>query len=128
MKNQRETWDALRAKYLAAYEAARDLEIKLSARYLGASQSWLWRGWITKGEKSRLETLETRRDKLGEKVVAMIVAISPRGERWLSGVPVSWLRGDLTFDDAMRPIGEPLSVEVPLARGWTREDQKRSLG
>lgn len=59
-------------------------------------------------------------DDAGDQIVDLLVRVSPRGETWLSGVPTWWIREKLTWEDAVRPAGEALSVDVPLAYGATR--------
>jgi antitoxin (DNA-binding transcriptional repressor) of toxin-antitoxin stability system len=112
-------WDELHAAYELARAVADAYEIPLSVRYGGASDS-SWRSWITKTERDKLDRLRAKVDRIGDKIVELLVRISPRGEAWLSGVPVWWLRERLTWEDAVRPAGEPLSVEVPMAWGATQ--------
>lgn len=114
----RRRWDDLRASYATARAAVKDYESSLRPKY-GYSDS-NWRSWITKTERSKFERLEARANKIGDKIVALLVQISPRGEAWLSGAPAWWIRERLTWDDAVRPINEPLSVEVPAPWGANR--------
>ena len=116
--NDRARWDKLRADYKVAYEAARDMRLTLERRY-GVSD-YRARMYASRGEQTKLEKLEARRDKIGDKIVALIVKISPRGDAWLHGAPAFWLRGDLTWEDAVRPKGEPLAVVVPAPYGADR--------
>jgi len=109
-------WDKLHADYAKAYQASRDNEIALRVKYGDGN----WRMWCSRGEKTRTEKLEARRDKIGDKIVDLLVRISPRGEAWLSGAPAFWIRGDLTWEDAIRPKNEPLSVVVPAPWGADR--------
>ena len=73
--------------------------------------------WLSAGQKTRLERLRDASDKVGDKIVDLLVKISPRGEAWLSGAPAYWLRDKLTWEDAIRPTDETLSVEVPAPWG-----------
>ena len=107
-------WDALRAAYLTADEVASALRRTLELKY-GSSNV----RWASTGERNRLDKLTERRDKIGNKITELLVKISPRGEAWLSGVPAHWIYGKLTWEDAVRPVGEQLSVEPPLSWGAT---------
>lgn len=106
-------WDKLHADYEKKYEAARALQIQLRIKYGEGN----WRQWASRGDKTKLERLEAASDKAGDKIVDMLVKISPRGEAWLSGVPAWWIRSKLTWEDATRPANEPLSAETPAAWG-----------
>jgi hypothetical protein len=110
-------WDDLHASYATAREAARAYESQLRSRY-GYSDS-RWRSWITRTERTKLERLEARADKIGDKIVDLLVRISPRGEAWLTGAPAWWIREKLTWEDAIRPASEPMSVVVPAPYGST---------
>jgi len=114
----RRRWNELHAAYEAARAATRDYESQLrSGRYGWGDPSW--RSWITKTERGKLERLEARADTIGDKIVDLLVRISPRGEAWLTGAPAWWIRERLTWEDAVRPADEPLSVVVPAPYGRT---------
>lgn len=115
--SDRRRWDELHAAHALARTAVDDYEGQLAPKY-GWSQSW--RSWITKTERDKLDRLEARRDKVGDKIVDLLVRVSPRGEAWLSGVPAWWIKEKLTWEDAVRPTNEPLSVEVPTSWGNTQ--------
>lgn len=117
-------FDALRAAYLAAGEAARDELITQSVKYGTEREA---RSWASRGEKTRLEKLEKRRDKAGDALTDLVAAVSPRGEAWKSGVPIRWIRQDLTWDDVVRPAGEPLSAIPPPAFGWSEQEVRHHL-
>lgn len=108
-------WDDLHAAYAKAKTATEEYERQLRAKY-GYEHGW--RSWIRKTERDKLERLEERSDKIGDKIVELLVRISPRGDRWLSGVPSWWIRERLTWEDAIRPVNEPLSVVVPGSYGY----------
>ena len=112
----RRRWDDLHASYAVAREAARAYESELSRKY-GGSHFQNWRLYLGRTERAKLERLEARADKIGDKIVDLIVRISPRGEAWLSGAPAWWIRERLTWEDAVRPASEPLSVVVPAPWG-----------
>src|ERR1700690_1240299 len=118
-------FDSLRAAYLAAYRAARDEGIHQSVKY-GTERDA--RSWASKGEKSKLQKLEKKKDKIGDKIIDLIIQESPRGETWLSGVPTMYLRRDLPWEDIVRGKGEPLTILPPSAYGWSAADLKRHLG
>jgi len=114
MSANKARWDALRASFLVADEAARAQEIAMRVKWGDAG----WRNWASKGEKSKLERLEDRRDKIGGKLFDLLQKVSPRD--WSSGAPVFWIYRDLTWEDATRPANEPLSVVVPAPYGANR--------
>ena len=108
-------WDKLRAQYRAADEAASAQRIAMRVHYGDA----YWQQWSSRADKSKLEKLNARRDKIGEKLMAMVLRLSPRGEAWNTGAPAHWIRGNLSWEDMIRPRGEPLSVVVPAPYGST---------
>ena len=109
-------WDKLRASFLAAYRAAQDLEIKLRMKYGDAS----WRNYSSRGEQAKYKQLHDRAGKFGDKLFKLLLEVSPRGEAWRTGAPAYWIYRDLSWDDAVRPAGEPLSVVVPAPFGSSR--------
>ena len=115
LASDRTRWDALHASYATAIEAVRNMQISLRVKY-GDSN---WRTWSSRGDRNKLEKLEERANKIGDKIVELLVRISPRGEAWLSGGPAWWIREKLTWEDAVRPVNEALSVEVPAPFGAT---------
>jgi hypothetical protein len=114
----------LRERYEAAYRVARDESIRQSIKYGGDSNA---RAWASRGDKSRLEKLEAKRNKLGDAVVEVIVKASPRGDTWRSGVPVFWLQSKLPWEDVVRPAHEPLSALPPPAWGMSEQDVARQF-
>lgn len=108
----RKRWDKLHADYAAASEAERAYRSQLERHY-GPFQT----SWLKKGERNRLERFTARSAKIGDAIIDLLVRISPRGERWLSGVPSWWLYEKLTWEDAICPADEPLSVVVPGSYG-----------
>jgi hypothetical protein len=107
-------WDDLHADQATAREAASEYERQLGSKYGYQHQ----RSWLGKGERDKLERLEARTNKIGDKIVELLVRVSPRGETWLSGTPAWWIRQKLSWEDAIRPKDEPLSVVVPGAYGY----------
>lgn len=106
-------WDTLRAQFLAADEAARAQEIAMRVKWGDAG----WRNWASRGERTKLDKLLERRDKIGNKLFELLLRVSPRGEAWRTGAPAFWIHRDLTWEDAIRPANEPLSVVVPAPYG-----------
>lgn len=111
--SDRERWEKLRADYLTTSRAARDIDIQLSLKYGPGFQL----GWASKTEQKKLHQLRQRLDRIGDKMFAILERVSPRD--WSRGVPTHWLREKLSWEDAVRPLGEPLSVTPPLAYGAT---------
>ena len=110
----REKFDRLRAKYVAAYGKWMDQEVSLRARYGDGYQ----KGWVKAAEAKKLERLSESMTKASRAVVMdYLETISPRD--WSYGVPCHWLYEKLTWEDAIRPVGEKLSVVPPLSYGAT---------
>lgn len=107
-------WDALHVAYAKTAGELLEYELTLGAKYGHAFQT----SWLSAAQRNKLDRLKERKSKAGEKIVDLIVRISPRGETWLRGVPSVWLREKLTWDDTIRPADEPLSVVVPGAYGY----------
>lgn len=112
----RKRWDSLHASYLAAKQAADTLAVNMRVKYSDKN----WRTWSSRSERTKLEKLEAKRDKLGDKIFQLLLHISPRGEAWRTGAPVYWIYNNLSWEDAVRPTGEPLSVVVPAPYGNDR--------
>lgn len=74
--------------------------------------------WLNKTEWKRREGLYDAADKAGTAIFAYIQAVSPRD--WSYGVPSYWVRETLTWEDATRPVDEPLGATPPLSYGSTR--------
>ena len=112
----KQRWDSLRASFITADEAARAQEIAMRVKYGDGN----FRRWASRGEQSKLEKLEERRSKIGDKLFQLLLEVSPRGEAWRSGAPVFWIYRTLSWEDATRPTNEPLSVVVPAPFGANR--------
>lgn len=109
-------WDDLHVA-LAKVEADKlEFERGIWARYGGDYQ----RSWLTRGEQNRFDAFRERAGKVEDKIFDLVVRISPRGDAWKHGVPGHWVTHDLTWEDAIRPVGEPLSVVVPPSWGNTK--------
>ena len=109
--SDKKKWDELHAKLVAASEAELAYEIELGAKYGHNFQSQ----WLSKGQKTKLEALRAKKDKIGAKIYELVTRVSPRD--WSYGVPAWWVRSELTWEDAIRPKNEPLSVVVPGSYG-----------
>lgn len=111
---QRERFETLRAKYLAACEKRDGLDSTLRARYGGDYQD----SWLKAGDRKALDRLRAACDRAGDAFTAHLASFSPRD--WSYGVPCHWVRESLMYEDAARPAGEPLGVVPPLSYGATR--------
>jgi hypothetical protein len=107
-------FQALRDRYLRADAALSALRSTFTAKYSGAYD----RTWLLKGERDREDRAVAAVDRAGAAFFAYLQSISPRD--WSTGVPAHWLCEKLSYDDAVRPRGEPLSVVPPLSYGATR--------
>lgn len=109
----RERFEALRARYLAAQARRADHEAVLRQKYGPGVQD----SWMRSPEARRRERLREGEDRARRKFFDHLQAVSPRD--WSAGVPYHWLCEKLTFEDAVRPANEALSVVPPLAYGCT---------
>lgn len=73
--------------------------------------------WSSRGERTSVDRARTAEEKAADAFNAHLAAI--QGRDWSYGVPGSWLREEITFDDAVRPPSEKLSVVPPIAFGYT---------
>ncbi len=105
-------WDELHAAQAEAGETLLEYEIELGAKYGRNFSS----SWLSAGQRKKLESLRNKESKIGDKIVDLLVKVSPRD--WMYGVPAWWVREKLTWEDAIRPKNEPLSVVVPGAYGY----------
>jgi hypothetical protein len=101
----------LRAQWLEAYAAYEKQLISLRVKYGGHTE------WASRGEQKKLEQLDGRVKRLGEKIFALVQKASPRD--WSYGVPAGYIYRDVPWEDVVRPVGEPLSRTPPLAYGQT---------
>lgn len=107
---ERKKLDSLRDRYINAESALTQFEADLRARYAHSPQ---WKEWITRGERTRLKKLRDRLDERSEALFTKLDEISPRD--WRSGVPAHWACTELTWEDIVRPLDQPLSVVPPMA-------------
>jgi hypothetical protein len=112
-ESARRKFDAIRREYLSARDRFREHEDALRAKYGPELQ----RSWLGAGERSRLDRLSDAKAKAGDAFYEHVRAMSPRD--WGSGVPYCWVLESLTYEDAVRPAGEKLSVTPPLPFGAT---------
>lgn len=104
---------ALRAKYLEKRRALDVFDIEMHSKY-GPKRDL---AWLSRGEKRRWEKHRLAADKAASVFYDYLTKISPRD--WSYGVPTYWLYESLTYEDAVRPANEPLSVVPPLSLGST---------
>lgn len=107
-------WDSLHAAWAKARAAEDELTTKFVRKYSGSYQD----SWLTRAERTKKDKLRDKRSEIETKIFEHVVKISPRGERWKTGVPSHWVVTQLTWEDAVRPANEPLSVVVPGAWGY----------
>ncbi len=112
-KADKKRWDDLHAAWKKVDEAVLGYEIELRRKY-GPYQ----RPWLSSAERKKLDALEDKRRKIGDKIFDLLVRVSPRGDAWLHGVPSVWVYTELTWEDAIRPKNEPLSVVTPGGYGF----------
>lgn len=93
-----------------AGEKLRALRIELAVKYGSGNERW-----ASRAEKTRQDKLMAAQTRAGDRVMKVLDAVSPRN--WHSGVPWWWVGEKLTWEDAVRPKGEPLSVTPPLSFG-----------
>lgn len=109
----RARFDALRARYVELTQKRDAHDDAMRAKY----GSGYYESWLKRSEKLRSEKLRNAYEAVGDKLFAHVQAISPRD--WSRGVPMCWVLMDLTYEDAVRPLGEPLSVVPPMSYGAT---------
>lgn len=110
----RERFDALRAKYLAAKAKLDEVSASLTTKYGSDYHD----AWLKAGERTARQKARDAAEKAGDALTEHVATFSPRD--WSYGVPQSWVRESLTYEDAVRPVGEPLSVVPPLSWGATK--------
>ncbi len=104
---------ALRARYLTARSKVDAIEMAHAVKY---GPGWTL-AWLKRGDAAKLEDARCAVDKTTAAFHAHLAAISPRDLSY--GIPSHWLCEKLTFEDATRPVGEPLSATPPLSWGAT---------
>lgn len=107
-------FEALRARYVAARAKRDDEEIRLGSKW-GHQPGWKTN--LRASDRGRLERLDAAVAREKDKFFANLEVISPRD--WTYGVPSHWVLEKLTFEDAVRPVSERLSVVPPLSYGST---------
>lgn len=100
----RERFDRLRAKYLAARDRRAEVESALRVKYGPDFDP----RWASAAERRRYESALVAQGRAGDAFYAHLREVSPRD--WGCGVPAHWLYEELTWEDAVRPTSEPLSV------------------
>lgn len=112
-KADRKKWDSLHVAQAKAQAAESEFDLALARKYHASYQD----SWLTRPQRDKKERLREKRREIESKIIDLLVKISPRGDRWLSGAPAHWLATELTWEDAIRPANEPLSVVVPGSYG-----------
>lgn len=112
--SDKKRWDRLHEAIEKADEALKDFEYSLSYKYGLRYQDT----WLSSAQKNKLQKLRDRVRSEESKIIDLLVNVSPRGEQWLHGAPSWWLARKLTWEDALRPANESLSVVVPGAYGY----------
>ncbi len=102
--NQRERFDALRARYTAADEKVRSHQIDLRVKYGDAYQD----SWLKAGERKQLEREVAARDKAGGSVLR---------------VPVQHLSAGLA-----QRCADQLDLRAPVVRGCCAPAPPEALG
>lgn len=110
----RAKFDNLRRRAIEAHVKWQDAKRELGFRY-GHARGW--ESWLKATEKRKLERLSAAADRERAKFFDHLDSISPRD--WSHGAPSHWIVEKLSFEDAVRPLNEPLSVVPPLAYGQT---------
>ncbi len=127
LTSDKKRWDDLHAALAKANDALNELDSALRSKYGSRYEN----SWLPKGQRDKKERLQAKVDAVRDKIIELLVKVSPRGERWLQGVPSHWLTDQLTWEDAIRPANEPLSVVVPGAwghpDGYVQEASGRAL-
>lgn len=106
----RAKFDAAQARYLEADQKLETLLSRLSLKYGPGMQD----AWLTPGERKERRKYIYARDRASYRVFRLLDA-SPRD--WRRGVPSHWVCTVLSYDDAFRPLNEPLTVTPPKAYG-----------
>lgn len=114
---KRERFDVLRAAYVKQRERFDKVERDLRGKYHVSWDATLYSHDTTVTEQRKRDAARAAMDKASDKFMAHLDAISPRN--WHEGAPAHWVYEDLTYEDAVRPLNEKLSVVPPLAYGYT---------
>jgi hypothetical protein len=109
-------WDKLHDDLVQADAAKSDFASNLRVKYGDAVIRPSNRHWMSRTERTKLEKLEARVEKAHGRIYELVQRISPRD--WGHGVPGHWVTRNLTWEDAIRPANEPLSVVVPGSYGY----------
>lgn len=110
-------WEKAQARYRAVDEAISAFKGEL-ARVFRLE-------YPSRGERRRLDELNARRDRAADAVFA-ILEQHPAPRDWRHGVPAWWVAEKLSYEDAYRPLNEPLSVTVPLGYGMREHERMRN--
>jgi len=109
----RKRFDAARLAVLKARARRDGIEEQVGLRYgPGHSASW----YSARENRLRYQALAAY-ERAADRIFRLLAEGSPRN--WTAGVPYHWVNEDLTYEDAIRPVDQPLSVVPPLSYGCT---------
>jgi hypothetical protein len=106
----RAKFDKARAAVLKARDAHDALASALAFKYGPGGARW-----ASGRERALMTRLLAAYDRASERM-HKVLAASPRD--WTRGVPTCWVVEDLSYEDAVRQVSEPLSVTPPKAYGY----------
>ena len=107
-KPTRKQWDAAQARYNELYARKREEVINAEVRWGNIK-------WASLAVQKKIDSLQTQMDKVSERIYKMLEA-APRD--WTSGVPITYVCSELSYDDAFSPLGSLLSREPPKSYGY----------
>ena len=107
-KPTRKQWESAQARYNELYVRKRD-------EVIAAELMWQKVTWASRAVQKKIHSLSEQMDKVSDRIYAMLEE-SPRD--WKAGVPVWYICSKLSYDDAFKPLGLPLSKEPPKAYGY----------
>ena len=107
-KPTRKQWDAAQARYNELYARKREEVINAEVRWGNIK-------WANLAVQKKIDSLQTQMDKVSERIYKMLEA-APRD--WTSGVPITYVCSELSYDDAFSPLGSLLSREPPKSYGY----------
>lgn len=105
------TFDRLRAAVLRQRVRLNDITRTMDLKY-GPN---LRVGWMSAKERAALTSAAKAYGVACDRFHAMLDAC-PR--QWRSGAPTVWVCEELSYEDAVRPLGEPLTTTPPRAYGY----------
>ena len=107
-KPTRKQWESAQARYNELYARRREEIINAEVRWQNIK-------WASTAVQKKIDSLRSQMDKVAERIFTMTDA-SPRD--WRRGTPMDYVCSELSYDDAFKPLGLPLSKEPPKAYGY----------